>query len=50
MVRRCAELGAVDSMSSKPEPRVDGFSMGENSLTLERLHELLARQGIHPAP
>ena len=46
MVRCCADLGAVDSMSSRPEARVDGFTLEENSQTLVKLHELLARDGI----
>ena len=42
MVRRSVALGAVDSFSGDRVERVDGFSLEENSRTLERLHELLS--------
>ncbi len=42
MVRRAVALGAVDSFSGDRVERVDGFSLEENSRTLERLHELLS--------
>ena len=42
MVRRSVALGAVDSFSGDRIDRVDGFSLEENSRTLERLHELLS--------
>ena len=42
MVRRSVALGAVDSFSGDRVERVDGFSLEENSRTLERLHELIS--------
>ena len=42
MVRHSVALGAVDSFSGERIERVDGFSLEENSRTLERLHELLS--------
>jgi hypothetical protein len=46
LVRKTADHGAVDGMSSKSEYRVDGFSLDENSETLVRLHDLIAVQGV----
>jgi hypothetical protein len=48
LVRRIVDLGAVDGMSTRPEYRVDGFSLEENSQTVVRLHELLAEEGVSP--
>ena len=42
MVKRSVALGAVDSFSGERVERVDGFSLEENSRTLERLHELIS--------
>lgn len=42
MVQRAVALGAVDSFSGERIERVDGFSLEENSRTLERLHELIS--------
>ena len=42
MVQRSVALGAVDSFSGERIERVDGFSLEENSRTLERLHELIS--------
>jgi len=44
LVKRIVDLGAVDGMSTRPEYRVDGFSLEENSQTVERLHRFLAEQ------
>ena len=41
LVRTACEMGAVDSMSLKPEPKVDGFNIEDNVTILESLHELL---------
>ena len=46
IVKRTADAGAVDGMSTKQEYRVDGFSMEENSQTVSRLHALLSEEGI----
>ena len=44
-MRKTADAGAVDGMSAKQEYRVDGFTLEENSRTVQRLHDLLARLG-----
>ncbi len=41
LVRMACEMGAVDSMSLKPEPKVDGFNAEDSASILESLHELL---------
>ena len=46
LLKRNVRLGAVDGMSTKPEFKVDGFTMKENSRILERLHEYLAERGV----
>jgi hypothetical protein len=46
LVKRMVDLGAVDGMSAQQVYKVDGFTLEENSQTVERLHELLGRQGI----
>ncbi len=46
LVRQIVDAGAVDGMSSKQEYRVDGFTMDENSRTVQRLHRLLAAEGV----
>ena len=43
LIKRTVRAGAVDGMSGKAEHRVDGFTLDENSETVARLHELLAR-------
>ena len=46
LVKRAADMGAVDGMSTKSEYKVDGFTLEENSQTLVSLHELLAQAGV----
>ena len=46
LVRRTVDAGAVDGMSATQEYRVDGFTLEENSQTVQRLHGLLAAEGI----
>ena len=46
LLKRNVRLGAVDGMSTKPEFKVDGFTMEENSGIVERLHTHLAEQGV----
>ena len=46
LIKRTADMGAVDGMSGKSEYRVDGFTLDENSETVARLHELLAERGV----
>ena len=46
LVRRTVDLGAVDGMSAIQEYKVDGFTLDENSRTLQRLHDYLAEVGV----
>ena len=46
LVKRSVDMGAVDGMSAKPEYRVDGFTLEENSEVVASLHTLLAEEGI----
>ena len=41
LVKKASEMGAVDSISLKTEPRVDGFDLDSNSGTLNTLHKFL---------
>ncbi|MBI4232865.1 MAG: DUF4392 domain-containing protein [Chloroflexi bacterium] len=47
VLRRAAQLGAVDSIALKAVPQVDGFTVEENSAVLQRLHGWLR---ANPAP
>ena len=42
LLRDTVDLGAVDGMSAKQEYKVDGFTIEENSQTLQALHDHLA--------
>ena len=46
LVKRMADMGAVDGMSTKSEYKVDGFTLEENSQTLMELHGLLTQAGV----
>lgn len=46
LLKRIVDLGAVDGMSGRCEYKVDGFSLDENSQTVERLHRFLADHGV----
>ena len=46
LLRDTVDLGAVDGMSAKQEYKVDGFTIEENSETLQALHDHLASIGI----
>ena len=46
MVEKCVEMGSVDGKSHTVVPRVDGFSLEENSELLAALHDLLAQEGL----
>ena len=46
LLRDTVDLGAVDGMSAKQEYKVDGFTIEENSQTLQALHDHLASIGI----
>ena len=43
ILRRTVDAGAVDGMSTKQEYKVDGFTMEENSQTVQRLHDYVAQ-------
>ena len=46
ILKRSVEAGAVDGMSTKQENKVDGFTLEENSQTVQALHDYLAESGI----
>ena len=46
LVKKTVDLGAVDGMSAKQEYKVDGFTLEENSQTLQALHGYLSDRGI----
>ncbi len=46
LLRDTVDLGAVDGMSAKQEYKVDGFTIEENSETLQALHDHLTTLGI----
>ncbi len=46
IIKRTVDQGAVDGMSSKPEYKVDGFTLEENSQTLVELHDYLKGKGV----
>ena len=46
LVKKTVDLGAVDGMSAKQEYKVDGFTLAENSQTLQSLHDYLSARGI----
>ncbi len=46
LLRNTVDLGAVDGMSAKREYKVDGFTIAENSQTLQALHDHLASIGV----
>ena len=49
LVKKTVDLGAVDGMSAKQEYKVDGFTLAENSQTLQALHDYLSARGITQA-
>ena len=46
LLRRTVDLGAVDGFSGESRYAVDGFSLEENVQVLQRLHRLLADEGV----
>ncbi len=46
LVEKCVEMGSVDGKSHTVTPRVDGFTLEENSEVLAALHEVLAQEGL----
>ena len=46
LIKSMVDMGAVDGFTNKPEYKIDGFPLEENSITLARLRELLATEGI----
>ncbi|HJO81608.1 MAG: DUF4392 domain-containing protein [SAR202 cluster bacterium] len=43
LMKQTVDLGAVDGMSGKQEYKVDGFTLEENSQTLQALHDYLGQ-------
>ena len=46
LVKKTVDLGAVDGMSARQEYKVDGFTLAENSQTLQALHDYLSARGV----
>ena len=46
ILKQTVDLGAVDGMSALQEYKVDGFTMEENSETVQALHDYLASVGV----
>ena len=46
LLKQTVDLGAVDGMSAQQEYKVDGFTLEENSETVQALHDYLASKGI----
>ena len=46
LLKQTVDLGAVDGMSALQEYKVDGFTLEENSETVQALHDYLASKGI----
>jgi len=46
LLKHTVDLGAVDGMSAQQEYKVDGFTLEENSETVQALHDYLASKGI----
>jgi hypothetical protein len=45
-IKRAVNMGAVDGITTKQDYKVDGFTLEENSQTLQHLHEFLASHGV----
>ncbi len=46
LIKQMVDLGGVDGMENAPVYKVDGFTLEENSKTLQMCHDYLAEQGI----
>jgi hypothetical protein len=46
LLKQTVDLGAVDGMSAQQEYKVDGFTLEENSETVQALHDYLSSKGI----
>ncbi len=46
LLKQTVDLGAVDGMSAKQEYKVDGFTVEENSETVQALHDYLTSRGV----
>ena len=46
LLKQTVDLGAVDGMSALQEYKVDGFTLEENSETVQALHDYLASKSI----
>ena len=46
LLKQAVDIGSVDGMSAQFEYKVDGFTMEENSETVQALHDYLTQEGI----
>ncbi len=46
ILKQTVDMGAVDGITTKQEYKVDGFTMEENSQTVQALHDHLAGHGL----
>ncbi|MCI0441493.1 MAG: DUF4392 domain-containing protein [Chloroflexi bacterium] len=46
IIKLSVDNGAVDGITTEAVYKVDGFTLEENSVTLQQLHDLLAKEGI----
>ena len=46
LIRKMVDLGGVDGMENAQVYKVDGFTLEENSKTLQMMHDYLAERGI----
>ena len=46
LIRKMVDLGGVDGMENAQVYKVDGFTLEENSKTLQMLHDYLAERGV----
>ena len=46
LIRKMVDLGGVDGMENAQVYKVDGFTLDENSKTLQMLHDYLAERGV----
>lgn len=46
LLQQTVDLGAVDGMSAVQEYKVDGFTVEENSQTVQALHDYIAEKGV----
>jgi len=47
LLEQTIEIGAVDGVTARRDPSVDGFPLEENRRVLEEMHAWLTRHGVH---